>query len=113
VRRVDSNLLARSLRPVLHGIAAAYPETEAAIRGVLNPRGLHIYDWTGCICNLWLTSPSGTFNLGSTPTRRYSGTLFINPLLSYFADGGCGLQLVADRFNGLPTTLDRDGIRNE
>jgi hypothetical protein len=36
--------------PMLQGISASYPGTENAIRDVLTPRGLHMYDWSGYIC---------------------------------------------------------------
>src|SRR4029077_17685471 len=44
LRYADGNLLGGSVGPVLHGIAAAYPASEDAIRSVLTDRGLHMYD---------------------------------------------------------------------
>jgi hypothetical protein len=69
---VDGNLLVGSLRPVLHGIAAANPETAAAIRGGLSPRGLHMYDTTARYLRMqWVAD---RFNGSSTtPNAMRSG----------------------------------------
>ena len=176
----DGNLFAGSVGPVLHGITSAYPETEDALRSVLTPRGLHMYEWTDYICTLqlvadfafrhlqfWFTTDPlqlvateplktiiDTQRLGSLKpaapvfisTNRYDpftswgashqlaidwcdkganvqfwtneqppflNKLSINHLLPYFVDGERGMQWVADRFNGLPTTPNCDEIRNE
>jgi Secretory lipase len=177
---VDGNLLAGAVGPVLHGIASAYPETEDAIRSVLTPRGLHMYDWTGYICTVQLTVDfmfrhiqfwfnTDPFVLTQTEplkgildaqrlgtlkpsapvfisTNRYDpftswaashqlaidwcdkgadvqlwtneqppflNKMSINHLLPYFVDGERGMQWVADRFNGTPTSPNCAEIRNE
>ncbi|MBI3225425.1 MAG: triacylglycerol lipase [Mycolicibacterium cosmeticum] len=49
---IDGNFLAGALGWVLRGITASYPETEQAVRGVLTPRGLEMYENTGRQCML-------------------------------------------------------------
>jgi hypothetical protein len=177
---IDGGLLAGAIGPTLHGIAAAYPGTEDAIRSVLNDRGLHMYDWSGFICSVQLiadfafrhiqfwfntdpfvlaqTEPlKGILDAQRLGTLKPNAPVFIdhnrydpfipwqaghqlaidwcdkgadvqfwtneqppflnktdtNHILAYFVDGERGMQWIADRFNGLPTSPNCPEIRNE
>jgi hypothetical protein len=177
---VDGSILAGSVGPVLHGVTAAYPETEDALRSVLTDRGLHMYDWSGFICSVQLiadfafrhvqfwfnTDPfaltasdplKGILDAQRLGSLKPNAPVFIdhnrydpfipwqggrqlavdwcdkgadvqfwtneqppflnktatNHFLLYFVDGERGMQWIADRFNGLPTTPNCDEARNE
>jgi hypothetical protein len=173
----DGNLLAGAIGPVLHGIAWSYPGTEDALRELLTPRGLHMYDWTGFICSVQLIADFAFRHLGPwfnvdpyqliqgepikgildaqrLGTLKPNAPVFIsharydtfspwhggrqlaidwcdkgadvefwtnweppflnktstNHFLPYFVDGERGMQWLADRFNGLPTTPNCNAI---